>query len=1011
MGKVVSPNLSKVESDSISRHRRGQSPTTDHRHKSISSITPSDPLTVTLPADEFTLQRHLGLPSGVCLIIGVIIGAGIFISPKQVLANTGSVGLCLTVWAVSGVIALLGALCYADIGTVIPRNGAEVAYLKEGIGSVHPLAGDISAYLYNWANTFILKPASVSILTITFAEYFLLGIMGSKACGPPKELIIITAIFIILILVNINSLSVSAANRLNIIFVVCKVLTVMTVIIVGFIRLGQGKTEHLENAFEGTTTKLSGIALAFYNGLFAYDGWNSLNSVTEELKNPKRNLWLSIVLALPTLTILYVFTNISYFTVLSKHELLVSDAVALSWGDLVLKSGARALVILISISALGSANGTLFAASRNCMVGAQYGYLPEVFACIQSKRLTPLPSIALQGFIAIIFCFVYDIESLIDFFSFAAWIFYGLTFFATLCCKSTKKNVERVLSAPVPLIVFMIIVSIYLVIAPVIADPQYGYLSAAALILSGLIFYYPFVYLKMDFKIITSNDSVHRHGQSVIIENRRASTKFNNQPELLTAESPKDEVVLKRRLGLFSGVCIVIGTIIGSGIFISPKSILEETKSVGLCLIIWTICGLISILGALCYAEIGAVIPRNGAEVAYLKEGIGSVHERTGDILAYLFIWTSTLITIPSTIAVISLTFSRYFLSGVMGDCEPSKELVTLFAIFTILMLININAISVSAANRLNIIFVICKVLTIMTVIIVGLVRIGQGHTLNLKHSFDGTTTKPFGVALAFYKGLFAYGGWNNLNSVTEELKNPKRNLWLSVVLGLPSVIVLYVLTNISYFTVMNKVELLSSDAVAVTWAQVALGPVVRALPILISISALGSASAILFGGARCCMVGAQYGYLPELFACVQSQRLTPLPGVVLLVGFLAIAYSIPSDLYALIDFFSFSVWIFYGLTFVATLCCKFTKKDVQRMINVPIPLVIVIILISIYLIIVPVISYPSVGFLIAALVILFGLVFYYPFVYRKIELQLMKKTSSSCQVFFKLQRGQINIE
>ncbi|CAF3344033.1 unnamed protein product [Rotaria socialis] len=408
---------------------------------------------------------------------------------------------------------------------------------------------------------------------------------------------------------------------------------------------------------------------------------------------------------------------------------------------------------------------------------------------------------------------------------------------------------------------------------------------------------------------LASNGSVHRHGQSVAIENRRTSTKFNSQLALLTAESPKDEVVLKRRLGLFSGVCIVIGTIIGSGIFISPKSILEETKSVGLCLIIWTICGLISILGALCYAEIGAVIPRNGAEVAYLKEGIGSVHGRTGDILAYLFIWTSTLITTPSTIAVISLTFSRYFLSGVMGDsyldCGPSKELVTLFAIFTIrillfflsrsvyylylcrsfkVMLINVNAISVSAANRLNIIFVICKVLTIMTVIIVGLVRIGQGHTLNLKHSFHGTTTKPFGVALAFYKGLFAYGGWNNLNSVTEELKNPKRNLWLSVVLGLPSVIVLYVLTNISYFTVMNKVELLSSDAVAVTWAQVALGPAVRALPILISISALGSASAILFGGARCCMVGAQYGYLPELFACIQSQRLTPLPGVVLLV-------------------------------------------------------------------------------------------------------------------------------
>ncbi|CAF4949119.1 unnamed protein product, partial [Rotaria sp. Silwood1] len=337
------------------------------------------------------------------------------------------------------------------------------------------------------------------------------------------------------------------------------------------------------------------------------------------------------------------------------------------------------------------------------------------------------------------------------------------------------------------------------------------------------------------------SDSIYRHrpGQSPITEHRHVPITSIVQTDPLKAVLLQDEPTLKRHLGLFSGICFIIGAIIGAGIFISPKGVLQETQSVGLCLIIWAACGLISILGALCYAEIGTVIPRNGAEIAYLKE-----------------------------------------------DCDPSPELIKMLAIFAILMLININSLSVSAANRLNIVFVICKVFTILTVIIVGLIRIGQGHTQNLQNSFAVTTKKPFGVALAFYKGLFAYGGWQGLNTVTEELKNPKRNLWLSIVLAVPCVIILYILTNISYFTVMNKAELLSSNAVAVTWGKVALGPAVRALVILISISALGTANLSLFAAARYCMVGAQYGYLPELFTYVQTQRLTPLPGVVFMVVF-----------------------------------------------------------------------------------------------------------------------------
>ncbi|CAF1418645.1 unnamed protein product [Adineta ricciae] len=430
------------------------------------------------------------------------------------------------------------------------------------------------------------------------------------------------------------------------------------------------------------------------------------------------------------------------------------------------------------------------------------------------------------------------------------------------------------------------------------------------------------------------------------------------------------------------------------------------------------------ILGALCYAEIGTVIPLSGAELAYMKEGnctinygtvdqsicnigIGSVHARTGDILAFVFSWANTFIILPSTAAILTLTFSTYFLSGIMDNCGPPAELVKMTAIFAIVVLANVNAFSVTAANRLNIVFTLCKVVTILVIVTAGLVRIGQE---NLKHSFHGTTNKPLRIALAFYSGLWAYSGWGSLTTVTEELKNPKKNLWLSIVVALPIVIVLYVLTNISYFTVMTKSALLSSNAVAMTWGEVVLGSVARVLPILIALSALGSANGLTYTSARYCMVSARYGYLPEIFSYIQKQRLTPLPGIIFQT-ILAIIYCIPSDIEGLINYFSFVSWLFCGLTFVATLCCKFTKRDVLRLIKVPIPLVIFIILISIYLVIAPVISYPNIGFLIASIILLLSLIVYYIFIFRQVQPKFMKKLNGSIENFFNLTKSDINIE
>ncbi|CAF5011682.1 unnamed protein product, partial [Rotaria sp. Silwood1] len=154
------------------------------------------------------------------------------------------------------------------------------------------------------------------------------------------------------------------------------------------------------------------------------------------------------------------------------------------------------------------------------------------------------------------------------------------------------------------------------------------------------------------------------------------------------------------------------------------------------------------------------------------------------------------------------------------------------------------------------------------------------------------------------------------------------------------------------------------------TWGEAVLGPVVRALPILVSFSALGSATATIYSSGRYFMVGARYGYLPEIFSCIQKQRLTPLPSIVLMT-ILSIIYCIPTNIEDLIDFVSFVAWVFFGLTFVATICCKFTKAEAYRVIKVPIPVIIFMILVSIYLIIAPVISSPNIGYLVALMIVL----------------------------------------
>uniref|UniRef100_A0A669QZS5 Solute carrier family 7 member 10 n=1 Tax=Phasianus colchicus TaxID=9054 RepID=A0A669QZS5_PHACC len=234
-----------------------------------------------------------------------------------------------------------------------------------------------------------------------------------------------------------------------------------------------------------------------------------------------------------------------------------------------------------------------------------------------------------------------------------------------------------------------------------------------------------------------------------------------------------ERVALKKEIGLLSACAIIIGNIIGSGIFISPKGVLEHTGSVGLALIIWVLGGGVAALGSLCYAELGVTIPKSGGDYSYVTEIFGG-------LAGFLLLWSAVLIMYPTSLAVISLTFSNYVLQPVFPNCIPPYN-----------------------ATR-----------------ILSMVCLRNYEELTPSKAFNFWMTPSVGhLALAFLQGSFAFSGWNFLNYVTEELVDPRRNLPRAIFISIPLVTFVYTFTNIAYFTAMSPQELLSSNAVAVCLA------------------------------------------------------------------------------------------------------------------------------------------------------------------------------------------------
>ncbi|KAG8786809.1 hypothetical protein FRC15_010628 [Serendipita sp. 397] len=380
---------------------------------------------------------------GVALVVGNQIGSGIFSSPGLVAADAGSVGASLIVWLLSGVLAWTGASSFAELGSAIPLSGGAQAYLSY---AYHPIV----SYLFSWTAISVLKPASNAIIAVIFGEYLnrlFYDATTADASNIPQWAIRIIASFAIIIVSILCVWTPRLATRVAVLFTSVKIAALISVIIMGFITLSRGKisTAFKTPVFDGTSPNPSAYALALFSGLWAYEGWDQANYVTGEMKDPARNMPRVIHTSMTTVTLLFLFTNVSYFLVLDKDVVSSSNTIALEFGRTLFGSvGAIIFAGMVAVSCFGALNGAFFTNSRLICAAGREGFLPSLFGDLHPVRGTPVNATILQAVLTSFFViFGGGFKSLVNFYSVASWGFYFLTVLGLVVLRIKEPFLER----------------------------------------------------------------------------------------------------------------------------------------------------------------------------------------------------------------------------------------------------------------------------------------------------------------------------------------------------------------------------------------------------------------------------------------------------------------------------------------------------------------------------------------------------------------------------------------
>ncbi|KAK6335041.1 hypothetical protein TWF718_010483 [Orbilia javanica] len=472
------------------------------------SASASDPLYLSLDptatnrssSQNLEKQKSITYLNGLSLVVGLQIGSGIFSSPAQVNSNAGSPGAALLIWLLSGILAWTGASSYAELGGAIPLSGGAQAYLQH-------IFGDLPAFLFAWVAVVVMRPGSAAIISIIAGEYLGSVFWGSltEDTDPPPQLAVkAIALMGMWMITFLNCLSTKAGTRMGDVFLLIKLISLMAITVIGIVVAitgfsvkpgGPSMEWKMGNWFGGSSKDPGAYAVALYAGLWAFDGWDNVNYITGEMKNPARDLPRVIHSAMPLVISCYMLANISYFFVLPSSVIASSTTVAVRFGTTVFGSvGGILFALAVSISCLGALNATTFTSGRLVYVAGKQGYLPKVFGRLGIRAVTnsvstpttttfrvpifgtsytrtPIYAMLLNGFLTSFFVIIGSFEALIAFYGVAGYSFYFLTVLGLIILRYREPGLERPYKCWIVTPIVFCCVSLFLVSRGVFGAP------------------------------------------------------------------------------------------------------------------------------------------------------------------------------------------------------------------------------------------------------------------------------------------------------------------------------------------------------------------------------------------------------------------------------------------------------------------------------------------------------------------------------------------------------------
>jgi APA family basic amino acid/polyamine antiporter len=402
---------------------------------------PGPSISASTPAP--TLSRDLGVSHASAIVVGTIIGSGIFLVPSEMMQAVGSAWLVYLAWIVGGALSLAGAITYAELGALKPQAGGEYVYIRDAYGP-------LPAFLYAWTWFAIAKPASVATLTIglvrilgTFSSFAALNQIAIRSPFAVSygQLVAIAAAVLITAL---NYVGIKRAGEFQLVFTLLKIAIILAVSLLAF-TAASGTWHNFSSTFSGARGGFAGFMAALIAALWAYDGWNDLNMVSGEIRNPGYVIPIALIAGVGLVAGLYMLTNAAVQYVLPAASVATSqrpasDATAVAvgaWGAAIVSAG-MALSILVAL------NGTIMSGARVSFAMARDGYFFHAMAEVHPRFHTPSIALIVQLVLSIILLlFAGSFRQLFSLAIFAEWLFYLVSTTTVFVLRRREPNAPR----------------------------------------------------------------------------------------------------------------------------------------------------------------------------------------------------------------------------------------------------------------------------------------------------------------------------------------------------------------------------------------------------------------------------------------------------------------------------------------------------------------------------------------------------------------------------------------